>query len=150
MKFQLPPFHTWEFFQACSDALGDQKLQSIYNRSYSEIRRWCRNPDFTSDSSRNPLDRLETMVEQLDKYGRRDVAEAAVRRLAKTLGLDLVNVEPCVPERETVAEELLDIHPAIVEHAKSCRAGEIRAAEAWERQAIEEIRQATEKARQGS
>jgi hypothetical protein len=143
----VPPFRTWEFFECSISVLGATWMQKVWSRGYGQLRRWSRDPAFTSDSERNPLDRLKIVLRELREQGHGDVAESSVRMLAHAIGMEVVSTDPPTPEHDTLAEELLDIHPAVVEHALACQDGDVGAAEHYEREAMREIQEPTEACR---
>ncbi len=71
-------------------------------------------PDFCDDQERNPLDRLNVLLERLIEIGREDIARAAVAILAKTVDCELSCIEPSYPDKKPVAEKLVGDHSVLV------------------------------------
>jgi len=72
----LPPLTSWEFFLFCRKVLGISFLQKVFQRGHSEIYRWSRDPEFTADSKRNPLDRLRLLLKEMRNQGHEREARA--------------------------------------------------------------------------
>ena len=117
----LPPLKTWQFYSACRRILGPATLQKLFKRSQTEIYRWGADPDYASETARNPMDRYETLLEQLMERGRQDVARAAVARQARIVGCELRQCEEVVPDRGDWRDEVLDDHPALARYHEACR-----------------------------
>lgn len=143
------PSTTWEFMALARDVIGLPAFHRIFGVEKSQVSRWAVNPDFSADSQRNPLDRLRMLFERMVEAGESAAVVSMISELARPLGGPVEVCAPVIPERETVQEELLDIHPACTEHSQSIREDRgIRAVEHWEAMSIKEIREATEKYRQ--
>jgi len=109
-----PPLHTWQLFHAYRKVLGDSMLQKIYQRGLRQLQRWSADPRFASDVERNPLDRLEIVLDRLVEIGRADLAVATVSRLARIVNHRLIPEETeIVPDKRDWRDEIMDDYPAI-------------------------------------
>lgn len=85
------PVKSWEVFNAARSILGLPVLQGRFgNRSTTQLYRWGRNPEFSSDWERNPIDWLRGMLTDLAEAGEQELAADVVRIIAEPLGLTLV------------------------------------------------------------
>jgi hypothetical protein len=138
------PASTWEFMDLSQDVLKGAMFR-IYGIEKTTLGRMCINPAVHDDARRNPIDRVALHFEKMVAAGYADEVAAQISALAALVGLELCDPdEACKPEGKPLQDELLDIHPAIVEHGQAIRRGDsVQAVEAWERKAIHEIKQAT-------
>ncbi len=118
-----PPFETFEFFQFIKKAFGKTYLNKIFSIGGTQIQRWCRNPRMAYEDkpARNPLDRLEAVLTDLVEGDYKDIAYLAVSRLARIVGCELQEVGWPKPDKNTIAEEILDDLPMIAGFQKTCR-----------------------------
>lgn len=139
------PTTSWEFFSLSRDVLGTGVFWRIFGVEKSQVSRWAVNPGGAGDTQRNPIDRLADLFHRMVEAGEAEACRAQVAQLARAVGLELATPDAsCRPEGKPLAEEIMDIHPAIVEHAQAMRRGDsVQAVEAWEREAIRQIKQAT-------
>ena len=107
----FPPLKTHQFYTACRKTLGKESLQQIYKKSPTQIYRWGMDPHFCDDWERNPLDRLNVLLERLCELGRDDIARAAVTILAKTVECELSCIIPANPDKTSIETECLDDYP---------------------------------------
>lgn len=110
---EFPPLKTHQFYSACRKILGKETLQKIYKKSPTQIYRWGMDPDFCEDWERNPLDRINVMLERLCELGRDDIAQAAVAILAKTVDCELSCITPSHPDKDSIEAECLDDYPMV-------------------------------------
>jgi len=109
-----PALKTWQFYSACVYHLGKSYLAKLYKKSDRQIERWASNPATTESHQRNPVDRLETLLEKLMERGYTDPAFAVVARLNRVIGCGYPYPEGMpAPDKKTMAEECLDDLPAI-------------------------------------
>lgn len=150
MKTDVPT-STWEFFSLCRDVLGTGVFWRIFGVEKSQVSRWSVNPGAAGDTQRNPLDRIMDLFRRMVEAGEVEACRAQVGEFAQLVGLELSTPEEsCRAEGKPLADEIMDIHPAIVEHAQAIRRGDSsQAVEAWEREAIRQIKQATNAYRAG-
>jgi len=119
-----PPVETWAMMKAAKDALGATEMQKIFSVGQTQINRYCRNPNFTSDSERNPIDRMRLMLRQMVEQGAEDEARAIVALLCEEIGARPERCQPAEPDRTTLAEECLDDYPAVTLAHQLMRDGE--------------------------
>ena len=117
----------------------------IFGMEKSALGRMCINPEIHEDARRNHLDRVALHFRKMLEAGHREAVVAQIAEFAALVGMELVAPDSeCQPEGKPVQEELLDIHPAIVEHAQAIRRRDpLQAVEAWERESVRQIKQAT-------
>lgn len=113
MDADFPPLKTWEFFLFARKSLGITFLQKLFQRGHSEIYRWSRDPEFTGDSKRNPLDRLRILVREMVNQGYDREARAGVAMLAEEVGCSLADIDAVKPDKSNILEECLDDHPPL-------------------------------------
>lgn len=144
MKADIPT-SSWEFFSLSRDVLGTGAFWRIFGVEKSQVSRWSVNPGAAGDTQRNPEDRLLELYARMVDAGEVEACRARVAVFAKAVGLELADPDAsCQPEGKPVHEELMDIHPAVVEHAQAIRRGDSdQAVDAWEREAIRQIKQAS-------
>jgi hypothetical protein len=121
MNTDSTPFETWQFFAAAKKIMGMSALQVLYQRSHRQIDRWACDPDFTASSEKNPLDRIEAMLTRMTELGKTHVAVAAADRMAAICGMRLVPDNTPEPDAGTLADELLDDYPAVVNFHSAIR-----------------------------
>ena len=109
----LPPLKTHQFYAACRKILGMATLQKLFKKSPTQLYRWGMDPDFCEDWKRNPLDRLNVLLERLIEIGRDDIARAAVDILARTVDCELSCVNSANPDKDTVEAECFDDYPPV-------------------------------------
>ena len=124
MDSQLPPLKSWQFYHSCRKILGRTFLQKLFQRSQTQIYRWSRDPDFCEDVERNPLDRMQILLERLCEIGREDIAQSAVAMLAHIVGCELRCTDPVHPDKENLEAECLDDYPPVNEFHQAASHGE--------------------------
>lgn len=77
---------SWQVYQYARKVLPKGFLERIYSRSPRLIYMWGSSPTHTDSNERNPIDRLSTMLSELDRLGYQDVARAAVDLIAEPIG----------------------------------------------------------------
>jgi hypothetical protein len=103
-----PPVESWEMMRDLKAAVGLTEMQKIFSVGTTQINRYCRNPEFTADSERNPLDRLRIMFREANDAGASETVRAALDFLMAPLGLRIMPVENIEPDRPTTKDEQLD------------------------------------------
>ena len=129
MNHELTPvLKSWQFFLSCRRILGEKFLTTLYNRSPRQIYRWSADPDFTSQAGveRNPLDRMEALLERLHERGRTDVALSALSIMANAINHEIIPIQTVVPDKVTIEAEMLDDYPALIKLHDSIRAQEAK------------------------
>lgn len=124
MNFQKPPVETWEIMLQAKTALGGVALQNIFSVGTTQINRYCRNPEFTADSERNPIDRLRILFRDLSAQGGEELVQAALNHLASVIGCRVVLADRPEPDKPTLAEECLDDIPSLALFHSLIQAGE--------------------------
>ena len=144
MKTDVPT-SSWEFFSLSRDVLGTGVFWRIFGVEKSQVSRWSVNPSAAGDTQRNPEDRLLELYHRMVEAGEIEACRARVAVFAQAVGLELSDPDAsCQPEGKPLADEIMDIHPAVVEHAQAIRREDPeQAVDAWEREAIRQIKQAT-------
>lgn len=139
------PTTSWEFMALSRDILGQPAMFRIYGIEHSALGRMCLNPEEKDDARRNPIDRMILHFARMVRAGEVEACRAQVALFAHEVGLELADPDAsCQPEGKPVHEELMDVHPAVVEHAQAIRRGDSdQAVDAWEREAIRQIKQAS-------
>ena len=115
------PFRTWEYYQAAFEVLGDVFLRKVFGRSYTQICRYRRNPDFCADVEANPLDREMIIARALVNAGHQDVAIQMVAMLAEVVDCEVIRRPDSAPDKATVEEECLDDYPALLSFHEAVR-----------------------------
>lgn len=73
---------SFQVFSSAQRILGEERLAIIFKKSFSQLYRWSADPDKCEDPSRNPIDLLRIMFNDLEEVGRDDVVAGALRILA--------------------------------------------------------------------
>lgn len=139
------PTTSWEFMALSRDILGQHAMFRIYGMERSTLGRMCLNPEIHEDARRNLLDRVALHLTKMVEAGEVEACRAQVSELCRIVGMEMTDPDAsCQPEGKPIHEELMDIHPAVVEHAQAIRREDSeKAVDAWEREAIRQIKQAT-------
>jgi len=74
------------FFTSAQRILGEERLATVWKKSVSQVYRWGADPARCDDPSRNPIDLLKVLFDDLQEVGRDDVVEGALRILAESHG----------------------------------------------------------------
>jgi len=132
---------SWEVYAGARKILR-ARLSAIYgNRSSRLVDYWAQDPDRSADPKRNPIDRLATLLVELDRGGARHVAVAAVRILAGAVGCRIVDCSEVVPDKDTILGEIVDDLPCLLDYQKALQGKDLeevdRAKEALERELAE-------------
>ena len=110
---------SWEFYNGARKALKN-RLCAIYgNRSSRMIDYWAQDPSSSADPKRNPIDRLVTLLVELDRNGERDLARGALRILAGAVDCLIVDRDEVVPDKDTIMEEIVDDLPMLVAYQRA-------------------------------
>ncbi len=100
-----------QFFAACMQILGEEKLSKIWGVSQRQLYRFAADPMHCGDWAFNPLERLQETVKELKIYGREDIAAHGVRCLASTLGWTIQS-----PNRATRDVRHMEIIRAVTDY----------------------------------
>ena len=89
MTKNTPTVESWEVMNDFKRAIGNGGLQKIFSVGHNQINRYCRNPAYTSDSERNPLDRMRIMLSEVSESGKEfdDAVLSAIRYMVEPMGL---------------------------------------------------------------
>ena len=118
------PLKSWQFFHACRVILGPEVVGRICGRCKRQAYRWAADPRYCDNVERNPIDWLGDLFEMLIEIGRRDIVLAGLRTLAEKANTEVKDLEPCCPDKETIAEECLDDYPAVSAFHTAIREGQ--------------------------
>lgn len=118
---KLPPLTSWEVFLFARKTLGITFLQKIFSIGHTEIYRWSRDPEFTADSARNPLDRLRLLFREMKNQGYEDEAKAGVNFLAESVGCRIEETDRPLPDKPNKHDECLDDYPRLTEFHQAVR-----------------------------
>jgi len=110
---------SWEFYNAARKALKT-RLCAIYgNRSSRMIDYWAQDPASSADPKRNPVDRLATLLVELDRQGMRETAKGALRILAGAIDCRIVDRDEVIPDKDTILEEIVDDLPMLLAYQQA-------------------------------
>lgn len=126
MAAETSPLKTWQVLNTARrmNGIGTQWLLRLLNiASERQLQRLCADPKTTESASPNLIDKYELLLSRLMELGREDVARAAVSRQAFIVGCELRCIEEARPDRDSIAEEMLDDHPPLVAFHQAVRAG---------------------------
>lgn len=106
---------TWQIWHAMRKTLGDSFVMTILGRRNARtIRMYAQDPRFTGERSKDPIEALAILFNELDTYGRRDIAELAITHLQVAIGH---SSSPHSPNtlKETIDAELLADYQAVAD-----------------------------------
>lgn len=107
---------SWQIFHAIKEEFGKEYLFKLWGfRNARQIYNWCADPREIEGACPNPMDKLQLMLEDLNRIGRRDLALAALRCLARPLGFEVRDPKETVSDKEELALEFLDASTALGE-----------------------------------
>ncbi len=118
---------SWEFYNTARRALKSRMCAIYGNRSSRMIDYWAQDPALSADPKRNPIDRLATLLVDLDQNGMRDTAMAAVRILAGAVNARIVDRAEVVPDKDTIMEEIVDDLPCLVAYQRALQGSDLEA-----------------------
>jgi hypothetical protein len=110
------PENAREFFAITRRILTMPVLEMIWGRKQAQIYRYAKDPTKfpnAEDNQRNPIECLIETYGELDANGAIEVARAVVRMQAAAVRCRLECMDHVAPDKPTLAEELLDTHPAL-------------------------------------
>ncbi len=116
---------SWQFYNAARKTLKTTMLAIYGNRSSRMIDYWAQDPALSADPKRNPIDRLATLLVELDKSGKRDLAKSAIRILAGTINIRIVDRAKVVPDKDTIYEEIVDDLPCLVAYQEALQGNDL-------------------------
>lgn len=83
------PVAPWEMMAAAKEAVGMSALQKIFSVGHTQINKFCRNPEFTEEWARSPIERLRIMIRKMVDAGAGEEARTIVTYLADELGCNV-------------------------------------------------------------
>lgn len=107
MHYAKPPVESWEMMRDFKQAIGQTEMQKIFSVGQTQISRYCRNPVYTADSERNPLDRLRLLLKEAGEAGATDAVRGALDYIMEPLGLRVMPIIDAEPDQPTTEEEML-------------------------------------------
>lgn len=107
---------SWQIFHAARKILGLDFLYRLWGfRNARQVQAWCSDPRECESACPNPIDKLQRMLEELALLGRRDIALAALRCLARPLGFEVRDPKETVSDKGELALEFMDASSALGE-----------------------------------
>ncbi len=98
---------TWQIWHAMRKTLGDSFVMTVLGRKNARIiRMYAQDPRCTADRCKDPIEALAILFNELDTYGRRDIAELAIKHLQLSIGDTSFTPSPTAL-KPTIEEELL-------------------------------------------
>ena len=116
-------FQSWQFWAAAKKLLGESNLMLILGRRNGRtIRLYSADPRYTQDRCRDPLQHLHIIFQELDTFGRGDVARLAIRYLESALD-DEATADQVAALLPTMEEEILADYQAVYHLQSAIRDG---------------------------
>jgi hypothetical protein len=132
---------SWEIYDRARKALEHEMYEVYGSRSSRVIDYWAQDPDCSAETKRNPIDRLEELLRRLCDAGERDTAKAVLRILASATNCYIRERSEVLPDKETLAEEIIDDLPRLVDYHRALQGDDLeevdRARAALERELTE-------------
>jgi len=100
---------SWKIYHVAHKKLPSGKLQQIYRRSARLVQYWASDPNYCEENKKNPLDRIRTMLDELDNAGAGDYARAAIDYMAEPLGGCFAEKQAAVSDKGCVDGESVDL-----------------------------------------
>ncbi len=94
------------------EQLGTVELQKIFSRGQTQLNRYCM-PSYLADYQRNPLDRLQILIQKLAETDEKELAFATVNFILEPLTSRAIPINFPIPDKSTVEEECLDDFPEL-------------------------------------
>lgn len=113
----------WELMSAAKDVLGVPSLGRILGVGHMQIYRQVRNPDFTEDFIRSPIQRIRVLVYELDQRGERELAEGILNYMAEGADMHVTPNSCKQPDKDSIEGECLDDYPPLMELHEAIRNG---------------------------
>lgn len=78
---------TWQIWHAMRKTIGDDFIMGVLGRRNARtIRMYAQDPRCTVDRSKDPIEALAILFDELATYGRADIAELAIKHLQQFIG----------------------------------------------------------------
>ncbi len=116
---------SWEIFDAARKHSKAQLCAIWGNRSSRLIDYWAQDPAFCADPKRNPIDRMEMLLRNLDKEGLRDVVIAVIRLLGGAVDCKVVDRRKVIPDKDTLQEEIIDDLPFLAQYQNALQGDDL-------------------------
>ncbi|MCP4599164.1 MAG: hypothetical protein GY847_01275 [Proteobacteria bacterium] len=110
---------SWQIYDTARKVLKTKIFEIYGNRNSRMIHYWAQDPDYSSDYKRNPIDRLELLINYLVEAGKRDVALSVLRILAGRVDCTIEERKEVIPDKETLLGEIVDDMPCLVAYQKA-------------------------------
>lgn len=105
-------FEAWQVFAASFKAIGRAKVAACLGVTESTAYQYGANPNTTGDKRcRNPLERMHSLLNELDTWGRADVCRDAINYLRSAF--EEADPKPVVELKATMNDELLADYQAV-------------------------------------
>lgn len=105
MDIKEPPVETWEMMKVLKMSIGQTGMQKIFSCGQGQINRYCRDPKSSSDTERNPIDRMRLLLIEAWESDEEETALAILKHLAAPLGWGVVKEDPVTPDQPTSWQE---------------------------------------------
>ncbi|WP_290925033.1 hypothetical protein [Halodesulfovibrio sp.] len=113
----------WELMSAAKDVLGVSALGRILGVGHMQIYRQVRNPDFTEDFIRSPIQRIRALVYELKQSGEHELAEGILNYMAEGADMHVTPNSCAMPDKDSIEGECLDDYPVLMELHEAIRSG---------------------------
>ncbi|WP_029896319.1 hypothetical protein [Desulfohalovibrio reitneri] len=107
-------YASWSFFRQARRVLGDAFFTRLFRVGRRQLQRWSADPAHTDEPRNNPIDRINTILNALEKRGERDLALEGVKLLAAGRRASVVPYEEVSPNVDGVTGSMLRDYPALV------------------------------------
>lgn len=114
---------SWELMSAAKDVLGVPALGRILAVANQQIYRQIRNPDHTEDSIRPPIQRIRTLIYELDQSGERELVEGILNYMADGADMHVTPNSCQQPDKDSIEGECLDDYPVLMAFHEAVRCG---------------------------
>ena len=80
---------TWQIWHAMRKTISDSFIMGVLGRRNARtIRMYAQDPRCTVDRSKDPIEALAILFDELATYGRADIAELGIKHLQQSIGCD--------------------------------------------------------------
>ncbi|MEZ6852989.1 hypothetical protein [Halodesulfovibrio aestuarii] len=113
----------WELMSAAKDVLGVPALGRILAVCNQQVYRQIRNPEHTQDSIRPPIQRIRTLIYELEQGGERELVEGILNYMAEGADMHVTPNSCQQPDKDSIEGECLDDYPPLMELHEAIRSG---------------------------
>ncbi len=106
-------FGSWQIFEIAKVHLPKGRLFDIFTQTTRSVYRWAANPRACAETSRNPIDRIRMLLDEINIAGYGEYARAAIDYMAEPLGGRFTDAGMAVSDKGTVDGEIGDATIAI-------------------------------------